>query len=344
VLPDLFEKRAATRRLRVWSAGCSTGEEAYTVAILAHELLSPPSGWQIDVIASDLNQRSLAVAQRGVYSHWSFRDTPDDIRERYFRRVGDRWKVTDEIAAAVRFIPANLAQTPLLADEIVRAPFDLILCRNVTIYFSPTAQTRLYAELCRLLAPDGWLVLGPSDPPPDPGGAREPRFFPGAILWQLRGQVAHRDRTTMPGQPGDGARSIRTGPVSARPAQAPAQRRAPAPRPEPRSPTPPLDAEPYLATGLRLLDEGHLEEAIASLRRSAYLDPDNPLAHFMMGRAYQQLREQARAISATRQALRLLATMSDDDALPVGDVSVGELRLASQAQLLVLSEDGASDR
>ena len=189
VLPDLIARHTADRRLRVWSAGCSTGEEPYTLAMLICEQLPQlKQDWDIQLVATDLNRAALEVARLGVYGEWSFRDSPLDLRARYFTPTGKQWRLNDQVRGMVRFAHLNLAEDPFPfasgSDGI-----DLILCRNVTIYFGEHATQRLYVRFANALDPAGWLLLGPSDPVPTPASALEVTALDGALLWRRR-QVA----------------------------------------------------------------------------------------------------------------------------------------------------------
>ncbi|TMF05368.1 MAG: protein-glutamate O-methyltransferase CheR [Chloroflexi bacterium] len=145
ILPDLVKQRWSERRLRVWSAGCSTGEETYTLAILLRETLAI-SGWDVQLVGTDVNRESLRHARDARYAAWSFRATPDPLRDRYFEPiVGDSgWRLIEPIRRMARFTWMNLG-----AERIVppAAELDLVVCRNVTIYFDEDATQRLYRAL-----------------------------------------------------------------------------------------------------------------------------------------------------------------------------------------------------
>ncbi|MCX6023652.1 MAG: hypothetical protein NTZ05_18350 [Chloroflexi bacterium] len=356
VLPEVMARRMAERQVRCWSAGCATGEEPYTLAILLGEQF-PAQEWSVSVIATDLNRMALEIADRGVYGEWSFRDTPLTARERYFTQDGPRWRLNDPVRRMVRFQQLNLA-----ADPSPGAGFDLILCRNVTIYFTPDATQRLYRQFAAALAPAGWLVLGPSDPPPEQPGPLEPVMLPNAVLWRRAASVRAEStpRLVVP--------SVLTMPrprPNAAPPTLPAARsrpaRPPSPAPQPMSaPTleqvralahggdrtaaralaqrfaaaQPLAAEAHLLLGMLALEAGAANEALDSLRRAAFLDASAPLAHFSLGRAYLDLGEPVRAGGALVQARRLLAALPDDAALPdTNGLTAGELRQAAEALL-----------
>lgn len=143
--------------VRLLSAGCASGEEAYTLAIVARDWLQS-KGWSVSIRAFDLNPQSLAKAASGVYSGWSLRETSQPLRERWFRPEGQQVVLADEIRAAVRFEERNLiAEDPdAWADEA----YDAIFFRNVLMYFSPEAASAVVAKMARCLVPGGHLFLG----------------------------------------------------------------------------------------------------------------------------------------------------------------------------------------
>jgi len=161
ILPALL--RDHTRRpLRVWSAGCASGEEPYTLAIVLREV---GAGSAAQIVGTDISRPALAAARRADYGRWSLRTTAPDIGARYFERVGTRFVLAPAIRRLVEFRYLNLAADsfPSLASGVWG--LDLILCRNVLIYFDTDTVRQVAGRLVGALAPDGWLVLGASDPP-----------------------------------------------------------------------------------------------------------------------------------------------------------------------------------
>ncbi len=159
ILPSLAAWRAPERRLRVWSAGCSTGEEAYTLAAL---LLGSGrfEGWRIEVLGTDLARRALAVARRGTYGASSFRSPEAEAIRPWFREGGGRWTVADELRQAVSFGYLNLVDER--ASHFV-GPVDAVFCRNVMIYFDEPVRRRVVKMLHGRLRAGGWLLLGHSE-------------------------------------------------------------------------------------------------------------------------------------------------------------------------------------
>jgi chemotaxis protein methyltransferase CheR len=158
ILPELISQRRQQEQLElaIWSAGCATGEEAYSIAILLHELLPERTRWKIRLVASDINVQALEQAQQGIYRDWAFRHNPQHIQQTYFEPVAGGWQIRPLIRQMVRFEHGNLLTPPA-------ASFDLILCRNVLIYFDRDAVFRLEDMLYRTLNPGGWLALGQSE-------------------------------------------------------------------------------------------------------------------------------------------------------------------------------------
>jgi len=161
VLPQLVKSAATgSRRLRIWSAGCSTGEEPYSVAMLIRELVPLLDGWDIQVVGTDISTRALDAARVGRYSSRSFGVAdPADV-ERWFLRDGADYVVRPEVREIVDFRRHNLVSDPPPFDG---EPIDLILCRNVTIYFSRDTTRRLMTSLHNRLTDGGYLFLGHSE-------------------------------------------------------------------------------------------------------------------------------------------------------------------------------------
>jgi chemotaxis protein methyltransferase WspC len=158
-LAELVRRRPSVPPFRVLSAPCSTGEEPYSLAIALLEAGVPPQAWSIDAI--DISARALETARRGEYPELSFRETPAELRGRYFRQSGKKWALCPSVRHAVHYRQGNLIAPGVLAAE---PPFDLIFCRNLFIYLTPDARARALDALDRLLAPEGILSLGHAEP------------------------------------------------------------------------------------------------------------------------------------------------------------------------------------
>lgn len=154
LLDQLRGARAASRRLNIWCVGCSTGQEAYSLAMIFAEDPVRWHGWTVEITATDVSEAALAKAKSGFYSQFEIqRGLPVTAMLRWFDQVGQDWRVKRDLARYLRFRQHNLltAQT---------GRFDLILCRNVLLYFSPERRRDAFDRLAGSLAPDGYLVLG----------------------------------------------------------------------------------------------------------------------------------------------------------------------------------------
>jgi len=163
VLPHILEARAklALRHLRIWSAGCSTGEEPYTLSImLMEELNSRLKGWTFEVMATDLNERSVAHAKQGLYGTYSTRNLTPYFKQKYFVAAGDNLQVNSEVKAHINFTRVNLLDDMRMA---FLKGFDLVMCCNVLIYFDVVSKRRVIQHFYNDLLPHGYLFLGHSE-------------------------------------------------------------------------------------------------------------------------------------------------------------------------------------
>ncbi len=189
VLPELIQAKQLSglhphRTLRVWSAGCSTGEEAYSLAILLKELIPAEQTWKVMVLGTDINESSLAQAKQGIYSNWSFRSVNPDIQKKYFQPHGQGWEVIPEIRSLVTFQLGNLVQDGCPQGQFKLHQFDLILCRNVFIYFNPTAIATVLEHFYHALVPKGYLITGHTELHGQNLGQFQIRTFPESVLYQ----------------------------------------------------------------------------------------------------------------------------------------------------------------
>lgn len=158
VIPDRIRARDHCRQLRILSAGCASGEEAYSLAILIRDRLSDLASWNITVQGIDVNPIMLSRALQGRYTSWSLRDTPVELRTKYFRADGRDFVLDPAVKSAITFEERNLIEE----DDFFwqRDAFDIVFCRNVTMYFTPEASRSLIARIAKSLTPGGFLFLG----------------------------------------------------------------------------------------------------------------------------------------------------------------------------------------
>ena len=156
VLPGLIERRAASRSLRIWSAACSTGQEPYSLAMVLKDHFPILAGWRVEIVATDISPSVLERARSGLYSTFEVqRGLPIQMLVRHFDQVGNEWRVKDDLRRNISFRPANL-----LEDFSALGMFDVVLCRNVLIYFDQETKTRILRAIAKNLASDGSLLLG----------------------------------------------------------------------------------------------------------------------------------------------------------------------------------------
>ena len=180
MLPSLMTARARERRLRIWCAAASTGQEPYSLAMLLKQAADKLIGWRIEIIGTDLSTEVLEKAKAGVYSQFEVqRGLPIQLLVAFFEQTGDVWRIKPEIRAMVQYRPLNL-----LADFNALGTFDIVFCRNVLIYFDQPAKIDVLTRVSKLTAADGYLVLGAAEtvvgltdafvPVPDKRGLYQP--------------------------------------------------------------------------------------------------------------------------------------------------------------------------
>jgi chemotaxis protein methyltransferase CheR len=185
ILPAIMERNKSTRQLRIWSAGCATGAEPYSLAILlADQLADRITGWQIDIHATDLNRSYLAEAAEGKFRDRALRCTSEEVKRNCFSNEGPIWTIHPRYKERISFWHMNLVESEFPLPLTDGTPFDLILCRNVMIYFAPEVSHRLIGKLHQSLSDDGWLVVGGSEHTPDGYQAFRTVRADGATLYQ----------------------------------------------------------------------------------------------------------------------------------------------------------------
>lgn len=296
--------RAAGRHdVRVWSAGCATGQEPYSLAILACEAFgtqTPP----VSILGSDLSATALAQAAQATYPPRALRTVEPSLRERHFRAEGDAFTVRDHVRNLVRFIRHNLVHDPI--PPLGETLFDLVLCRNVLIYFDGDTVERVRASLERAVHPGGVLVLGAAD------------ALPGTIERLARIAAAEPEP---PPRPIRGMRRPRR-PLGRKP-RPPQEQVAPAL----------LDAEAHFLEGMEELDAGDTAGAIDAFRRALFLDPALGLAAFGLGRAHDLAGDRLAARRAYEQALRTLQPEDDRHRALLDQIDPADVAAACRARV-----------
>lgn len=178
LLPQLARRNAASRRIRIWSAGCSTGEEPYSIAMVVLETLGHLRGWDIRILATDIDSQVLQQAERGMYQGERLEKMEPDRILRWFERASDAaaYHVAPELKRLIRFRQLNL-----IGAWPMSRPFDVILCRNVVIYFDRDTQREIVGRMAGLQRPDDHLIVGHSE-----------SLLSVSTLYRLVGRTIHR--------------------------------------------------------------------------------------------------------------------------------------------------------
>lgn len=188
IVPDLIDKRKKTLppgmplRIRIWCAASSTGQEVYSIAIVLRELHLDPEKYQITLLGTDISNTAIAQASQGRYNKFEItRGLPPEKAQKYFYTDGDYWQVKDEIRAMVVFRKVNLMESLMGLGK-----FDIILCRNVAIYFPNHQRKRLYEKIASVLVPDGYLMIGATESLTNDTTQFSPYQYLRAIYYQMR--------------------------------------------------------------------------------------------------------------------------------------------------------------
>jgi chemotaxis protein methyltransferase CheR len=159
IMPEILKARAARKSVRIWCAAGSTGQEPYSLAMCLKEMESQLAGWRVEIIATDLSQEVLEKSKTGLYSQFEVqRGLPIQLLVKYFKQNGEFWQINPDIRAMVQHRALNL-----LHDFSQLGTFDVIFCRNVLIYFDQDTKVSIFSRLCKIMEPDGFLVLGAAE-------------------------------------------------------------------------------------------------------------------------------------------------------------------------------------
>jgi chemotaxis protein methyltransferase CheR len=321
IVPELLRSRpGGERHLRIWSAGCCTGEEPYSIAMLLDRLIADDAGWNVTILATDINPKFLRKAAAGVYGEWSFRTTPAWIRERYFKQRKDgRFELHSQIRSRVTFSYLNLADDvyPSLVNNT--NAMDLIFCRNVLMYFTAERAKEVSRNLYRSLVDGGWLVVSPTETSNILFSSFSAVQFPGVVLYR-RTAGAERGAVVMGHQAPAFATQPETltfdvpllapEPAIAEPLRvvlpggAPEQPgvvvasgsgEEPAPKRE--------DGHALSANARRSANEGRLADAIEWCEKAIAADKMNPAHHYLLATVRQ---EQGQTEAAAQSLMRTL--------------------------------------
>lgn len=192
VVPEIMRANLGQREIRVWSAGCATGEEPYSIAILLDQLLAERRSWHVSVLGTDLNLAFLERARQATYRQWSFRQTNIHEDPRYFAKSGEHFTLAPALRGHTRFAYLNLVKDVYPSGLTGTLGLDLILFRNVAIYLKPEITRAIVERFTRALRPGGWLLLGEVELSLTPAAGLEPRQFEQATFFRKPLQSTER--------------------------------------------------------------------------------------------------------------------------------------------------------
>lgn len=354
ILTDLIaSKKDNNKSINIWSAACSSGEEAYSIAIALHRTIPNIKEWKISILATDINSVSLNKARAGVYGSGSFRNPPEWLKRLYFKsKDKDQYEIIPEISKMVTFSKFNLTHEDFLASVCEGHKMDIIFCRNVLMYFTAEWASMISQNLFNCLSDEGWLVVSSCELSSNLFPQYAPGNFPGAVLYHKgRGKYAEN--------------IIQTEDYNIQAFFSSLPAIAPDPKiidqllnsdfkkndlnPQPRSRASEDILNESKISICLLADKGNLEEALSvcneaisndrlapglyylrasilqeqdksneaimSLKKAIYLDPDYIMGHFSLGNIFYRLGIIKSAKKYFTNALELLDTLSDDEIL-----------------------------
>ncbi|HZW30316.1 MAG TPA: CheR family methyltransferase [Isosphaeraceae bacterium] len=368
VLPEIRRRKEGDHVLRAWSAGCASGEEAYSLAIL---FLEEGVADHCRLLATDLSRAMLRKARRGLYGAWSLRGEGAEAARPYLKPQGTHYAVAEHVRRLVTWDCLNLARDVYPSPATGVWGMDLILCRNVLIYFDRETVRRVARRLYDALAAGGWLLTASTDPPLAEDAPLETVVSDQGVFYRRGPRPASRP-IRRGGEPTPEAAA----PAEPTPAEAPPEPRPPAmPEPWPRAsgtlPSPlgadwsetalriralanedvaeaeracaaateqhPLASELHYLRAVLLVDLGRDEEAIQAARRAIYLDRSLAIVHFTLGSLLERRGDRAGAWRAYRNVRDLCRAGSAEEIVRLTDgVPAGRLAGAAEARLAQL--------
>jgi chemotaxis protein methyltransferase CheR len=365
ILPDLIRKReAGERRLRIWSAGCATGEEAYSIAILLRELIPDLKNWNITLLATDINPNILRRAAAGVYGEWSFRNTPPELKQRYFCQIeAGKFEIIPEVRKLVTFSYLNLAEDEFPSPINNTNAMDLIFCRNVLMYFTKERTQQVGQRLYHSLLNGGWLIVAASELSQKIFPQFSSICFPGAIVYRREGEnskppvlpIAQSMVSKKPDQPS--MEAVGVGGRAAQPSRKEKLLSTEGVEKATEAALSPdvaflvrtlanqgkldeawmaceqalisdkLNLGLYFLGAVILQEQNREAEARAALNRALYLDPNFVLGHYSLGNLARRQGNEAEASKHFKNTLALLGTHNPEELLPEAEgLTAGWLR------------------
>lgn len=365
ILPELIRsKKKGEKSIRIWSAGCSTGEEPYSIAMALHKTINKFEDWDVSILATDINPRAIRKAVSGIYGTWSFRNSPSWLKSTYFHLRGDRkYEIIPEIKKMVTFSCLSLVEMSAISNA---STMNIIFCRNVLMYFTPDWINKIAESFFQTLTDDGWFVVSSCELSSQVFPQFKSVNFPGAVIYRKsrNGSVISHDINSLSSSTfSDPAKSplhldlpitfspilpltpSLHNPVTPSPvlpfAVSPIQQ--PHATPEESYTTKIftirlLANQGFLSEALALCNEAirseklatgyyfvcasilqemdKISEAIDSLKKAIYIDPDYVMGHFTLGNLFIKQGNNKNAERYFNNVLNLLNKYSDDYILP----------------------------
>ncbi len=373
IVPGILRRNADRRQIRVWSAGCSFGAEPYSISLLLRrEFGHLLTDWQVSIVGTDINRQSLARAREGLFGEWALRNMDPALKAASFERSGRGYRLRDPYREGVSFHYHNLVKHPYPSFSQDLESFDIILCRNVLIYFSRDVIGECVSKFWGALVEGGWLLAGHAEIDREIFRDFRAVSFPGAVMFE---RPAERGEAAPPGPPDWQPQAFvpAFSPVFSPPSSPlllpasppladPAHRIERAPPPAPAAPSARireladraqwaeaaeicrtlidkdrLDPIGHFYQALILEQTGRAEEADRALNRAIYLDRGFVLAHYHRGLLLLKRGDPEGAVRAFRNVLDLLRALAPETVLAESDgLSAAALGELTRLQLQML--------
>lgn len=344
ILPDLILRKNKEKHLRIWSAACSSGEEAYSLAILLNEVLPDQADWKIEIFGTDINQLSIEKAIEARYRNWAFRGCDEGFKSRYFKKLQNEWELIDDIKCKVTFFKLDLYSENLPNFALNLADVDLIICRNLFIYMDSVAINLIAKKLIDCLSLDGILMTAHSELMVCQLSGLHAQIYPESIVYSKSETIKKIDSIDLFKMPNQEVfikdrNEFKVSKVPKVSKELTSNKEVFVTHNEPSiidaweladqgrlkeafdlttsilRKDPMISAAQYLSAIL-LIEMGDLEEGRKALRKSLYLDPNCIGAYIDLISIYNKLGESNVAKSICHQAIHVLEKLPPEEELP----------------------------
>ncbi len=370
VFPGIIASRRDKEKiLRIWSAGCATGEEPYSIAMTVAKVFPDCQQWEISILGTDIVPASLEKASEGIYNEWSFRETPSWIKQGCFEKVKGKYRIAPRFRQMITFAPLNLAEDPYPAIITNTNAIDIIFCRNVLMYFTREKARTVIDSLAHCLVDGGWLIISPVESP-DAGFSPflQPVRYPGAILYKKEQRPKEEARVAAPALSKPKSKNQPPGKLAVN-----TVKHAELPPSIQPIKDPPFDSGLQMNKQIRflanagklpealalcenslqkdkldpilyylqatiLLELGRTHEAETSLQRALYIDQEFAIAHFSLSHLFKSKNKFKEAAKHLQKARSLLSVLQQDTVPPESEgMTAGRLIEVIHAMEIVLN-------